>query len=372
MAYKGGLERIFCDKMNYLVRNCSYDITFITYEQGNHPLSYNLDDRIKVIDLDTRFVSLFKYNVLLRFFKSISLKRLLIKRLAETLKNEKPDLVVCATYEFYISECILDLPYNFIVESHLCMNAVLSSRLHNNFLVSSVAKLFDLWHFSKINKAKMLVTLTEADKKDWGKHVSTDIMVIPNMVTWYPDIITPYNERPKRIICAGRLDKQKGFDYLIEAWALIAKKYPDWKIDIFGHGDLKDALNKMIANRKLENQMEIHNPTDRIYDEYMNSSIYVMSSRYEGFGLVLIEAMSCGVPCISFDCPHGPSEIISHGEDGIIVPLGNISELAKSIEWMITNKREREAMSIAARTNARRYQENAIMPRWIELFNKIN
>ena len=82
--------------------------------------------------------------------------------------------------------------------------------------------------------------------------------------------------------------------------------------------------------------------------------------------------MSCGVPCISFDCPHGPSEIISHGEDGIIVPLGNISELAKSIEWMITNKREREAMSIAARTNARRYQENAIMPRWIELFNKIN
>ena len=87
LAYKGGLERIFCDKMNYLVRKCSYDITFITYEQGNHPLSYNLDDRIKVIDLDTRFVSLFKYNVLLRFFKSISLKRLLKKRLTETLKK---------------------------------------------------------------------------------------------------------------------------------------------------------------------------------------------------------------------------------------------------------------------------------------------
>lgn len=371
LAYKGGLERIFCDKMNYLVRNCGYDITFITYEQGNHPLSYTLDKRIKVIDLDTRFVTLFKYNVLLRFFKSISMKSLLKKRLAETLKNEKPDLVVCATYEFYISECILDLPYKFIVESHLCMNAVISSRLHNNFFVSSVAKLFDLWHFSKINKAKMLVTLTEADKKDWGKHVTTDIVVIPNMVTWYPEIITPYNERPKRIICAGRLDKQKGFDYLIEAWALIAKKYPDWKIDIFGHGDLMDALNKMIANRKLEKQMEIHNPTDRIYDEYMNSSIYVMSSRYEGLPLVLIEAMSCGLPCVSFNCPNGPSEIISHEEDGIIVPLGNIQELAKSIEWMITNKREREAMSIAARTNARRYHENAIMPRWIELFNKM-
>ena len=371
LAYKGGLERIFCDKMNYLVRKCSYDITFITYEQGNHPLSYTLDDRIKVIDLDTRFVTLFKYNVLLRFFKSISLKRLLKKRLAETLKNEKPDIVVCATYEFYISECILDLPFNFIVESHLCMNAVLSSKLHNDFFVSSVAKLFDLWHFSKINKAKVLVTLTEADKKDWGKHITTDIMVIPNMVTCYPDKITPYIERPKRIICAGRLDEQKGFDYLIEAWALIAKKFPDWKIDIFAHGDLKDALNKMIANRKLENQMEIHNPTDRIYDEYMNSSLYVMSSRYEGLPLVLIEAMSCGLPCVSFNCPNGPSEIISNGEDGLIVPFGNISELAKSIEWMITNKRGREAMSNTARTNARKYHENTIMPRWIELFNKV-
>ena len=97
-----------------------------------------------------------------------------------------------------------------------------------------------------------------------------------------------------------------------------------------------------------------------------------MSSRYEGLPLVLIEAMSCGLPCVSFNCPNGPSEIISNGEDGLIVPFGNISELAKSIEWMITNKRGREAMSIAARTNARRYQENAIMPRWIELFNKIN
>lgn len=371
LAYKGGLERIFCDKMNYLVRNYSYDITFITYEQGEHPMSYVLDDRIKVIDLNTRFVTLFKYNVISRFFKSISLKRLLKRRLAETLENEKPDIVVCATYEFYISECILDLPYNFIVESHLCMNAVLSSKLHNNFFVSSAAKLFDLWHFSKINKAKMIVTLTEADKKDWEKHVSTDILVIPNMVTLYPDKITPYIERPKRIICAGRLDEQKGFDYLIEAWTLIADKYPDWKIDIFGHGDLKDALNKMIANHKLEKQIEIHNPTDRIYEEYMNSSIYVMSSRYEGLPLVLIEAMSCGLPCVSFNCPNGPSEIISHGEDGLIAPMGNIQELAKSIEWMIVNKQAREAMSIAARNNARRYHENAIMPRWIELFNKI-
>ena len=251
------------------------------------------------------------------------------------------------------------------------MNAVLSSKLHNDFLVSSVAKLFDLWHFSKINKAKVLVTLTEADKKDWGKHIATDIMVIPNMVTCYPDKITPYIERPKRIICAGRLDEQKGFDYLIEAWALIAKKFPDWKIDIFGHGDLKDALNKMIANRKLENQMEIHNPTDRIYDEYMNSSLYVMSSRYEGLPLVLIEAMSCGLPCVSFNCPNGPSEIISNGEDGLIVPFGNISELAKSIEWMITHKEERERMSQNSREKVKYYLAENIMPQWVELFNKI-
>ena len=373
IAAKGGLERIFCDKMNYFVQNCGYDVTFISYQQGKHPLAYKLDERIKVVDLNTRFIELYKYNAILRVFKNYFLRKLLKKRLSRQLSEECPDIVICTTADLTIYECFMDLPYRFIVESHSFMERVLEANKHSSRgLKRSFLNIIDRWHMKKINKAKVLITLTEADKNDWSKYLSISIKVIPNMVTCYPERISPYNERPNRIICAGRLDSQKGFDYLIEAWRQIAHKYIDWRIDIFGHGEEEKKLNDMIEEYHLCDSIIIHKPTDNIYAEYMNSSFYVLSSKSEGFGLVLIEAMSCGVPCISFDCPHGPSEIISHGEDGIIVPLGNISELAKSIEWMITNKRGREAMSIAARTNARRYQENAIMPRWIELFNKIN
>lgn len=117
----------------------------------------------------------------------------------------------------------------------------------------------------------------------------------------------------------------------MEAWNLIAKKYDSWEIAIFGDGDLKTTLNNKITEYNLSDSMKIQNPTDKIFDEYNNSSIYVLSSRFEGFPLVLLEAMSCGLPCVAFDCPHGPSDIITHGEDGLIVPLGDIRKLAEAI-----------------------------------------
>ena len=117
--------------------------------------------------------------------------------------------------------------------------------------------------------------------------------------------------------------------------------------------------------------IQIHEPTDRIFDEYNNSSIFLMTSRYEGYALVLIEAMSCGIPCISFNCPHGPADIITDGEDGLIVSLGEIEKLAKSIEWMITHEEERQRMSNNARQKAKLHTAEAIMPQWIELFEKV-
>ena len=369
---KAGTERILSDKMNYLANRYGYDITFITYEQGNHPMAFSLDKRIRVIDLNTRFFPLYKLNPVRRVIAKSFQKRKLKSKLHDVLSVVNPDFVVLTTYDFDKFGSILTLPYRFVIESHICISDVRQEFRQHNVILKLFGKYLDSIHFKTMNKADALVSLTSADKTNWEKHVNIPIFVIPNLVTVYPNDISCYSERSNRIICVGRLTRQKGFDYLIKAWALIANKYPGWKIDIFGSGDLEDFLIQMIDNYNLKESITINKPTSNIFEEYDRSSIYVLSSRYEGFGLVLIEAMSCGVPCISFDCPHGPSEIISHGEDGIIVPLGNISELAKSIEWMITNKRGREAMSIAARTNARRYQENAIMPRWIELFNKIN
>ena len=371
LALKGGMERILCDKMNYLLQHCGYDISFVSFQQGNHPMPYKLDERIKVIDLNTRFCELHRLNPVAAVFRNISLRRQLKQRLAHTLKQIKPDIVVCTTTDFYISECILDLPYHIIVESHIHMAEILEVNLHKNRLLKLFCKMFDHWHFTKINKAATLITLTQADKQDWEKHIDTNIKVIPNIVTHYPKHITPYSDRPNRIVCVGRLTRQKGFDLLIEAWNRIAEKHKSWRIDISGHGELEKSLNKKIREYSLEESIKINKPTDHIYDEYENSAFYVLSSRYEGFALVLVEAMSCGTPAVSFDCPHGPSGLIEPNYNGLLVPLADIEKLAEAMEWMITHKEERQQMSLNAREKAKNYTAENIMPQWTELFESI-
>lgn len=368
---KAGTERILSDKMNYLANRYGYDITFITYEQGNHPMAFSLDKRIRVIDLNTRFFPLYKLNPVRRVIAKSFQKRKLKSKLHDVLSVVNPDFVVLTTYDFDKFGSILTLPYRFVIESHICISDVRQEFRQHNVILKLFGKYLDSIHFKTMNKADALVSLTSADKTNWEKHVNIPIFVIPNLVTVYPNDISCYSERSNRIICVGRLTRQKGFDYLIKAWALIANKYPGWKIDIFGSGDLEDFLIQMIDNYNLKESITINKPTSNIFEEYDRSSIYVLSSRYEGFGLVLLEAMSFGIPCISFNCPHGPSDIITNGEEGILVPVGDINKLADSIEWMITHKEERERMSQNSRKKVKKFLAENIMPQWVELFNKI-
>lgn len=368
---KAGTERILSDKMNYLVKRYGYDITFITYEQGNHPIAFSLDKRIRVIDLNTRFFPLYKLNPVRRVIAKSFQKRKLKSKLHDVLSVFNPDFVVLTTYDFDKFGSILTLPYRFVIESHICITDVRQEFRQHNVILKLFGKYLDSIHFKIMNKADALVSLTSADKTNWEKHVNIPIFVIPNLVTVYPNDISCYSERSNRIICVGRLTRQKGFDYLIKAWAMISKKYPTWRIDIFGHGDMETTLNQIIIDYNLSNCTRINEPSENIYEEYETSSIFVLSSRYEGFGLVLVEAMSCGVPCISFDCPNGPAELITHGEDGLLVPLGDIEKLAESIEWMITHEEERLRMSNNARQKAKQYTAEVIMPQWVELFEKV-
>ena len=369
---KGGIERVFCDKMNYLAQNTSYDVTFITFEQGNHPFAYKLNDRIKVVDINCRFAELWNYNIIKRNILNFILRRKLKKCLTATLKKESPDIVISTTEDIKYNYCIFNLPYRFIVESHVHMKEIIKSSTKKQFIIHSISKIFFKWKLSKINKCKLLVALTDADKRDWSKVIKSNIIVIPNILNNYPDNITDYSKRTKRILCVGRFDKQKGFDLMIKAWAIIADKHKEWKVDIFGDGELNNTLNGLIKNYCLDESITIHPTTNHIYDEYMDSSIFAFSSRFEGFGLVLIEAMSCGVPCISFDCPHGPSEIITNGKNGLLVQNGNIDEFANSLDSMINNYEQRKFMSINARIDSQKYKRENIMPQWIELFETLS
>lgn len=139
----------------------------------------------------------------------------------------------------------------------------------------------------------------------------------------------------------------------------------------FGSGGDKEVLNEKILIDRLQNRVHIIAPTEHIYAEYQKSDFLVLSSRYEGLALVLIEAMSCGIPCIAFRCKYGPEDVITHQKDGILVTNGDVKELADQILWMATHKDERLQMGGAARETARRYQKEAIMRKWIDLFESL-
>jgi glycosyltransferase involved in cell wall biosynthesis len=152
---------------------------------------------------------------------------------------------------------------------------------------------------------------------------------------------------------------------------MISNQCPEWHVDIFGIGDEKQHLIDRIKYKKMQNKIFIHPATPKIYEEYSRSDFFVLSSRFEGLPLVLIEAMSSGLPCLSFRCKYGPEDIIEDGKNGILVEDGNIQQLAEKILWMCNHEKERNIMGIQARKTSEKYKKENIMPKWINLFNTL-
>ena len=169
----------------------------------------------------------------------------------------------------------------------------------------------------------------------------------------------------------GRFSPQKGFDLLIDTMKYVHPYLPDWKLKIYGRGKEKEKLISLIHENKLENIISLCDYEENIVNVYQNASIYALSSRWEGFGLVLIEAMACGLPCIAFDIDSGPSEIITQGEDGYLVPPFDTKEFAGRIIELAQNKSMYEAFSKNAIKNVQRFSLNTIAGQWNSLFEKL-
>ncbi|MDQ3889805.1 MAG: glycosyltransferase family 4 protein [Actinomycetota bacterium] len=213
--------------------------------------------------------------------------------------------------------------------------------------------------------------LTEGDAAAFVELLSggTRVVSIPNGV---PAVGAPRSSNESKIVvAAGRLTHQKGFGRLLTAWSQVARTHPDWELRIFGEGKLRPRLEQQIGALGLATSARLMGYTNRLHEEMAAASFYVMSSRFEGFPMVLLEAMTCGLPVVSFDCPNGPRDLITEGSDGFLVPEGDVALLARAITEMIELGEARRAFGQAALRKAKQYELPAIAARWEELVDDL-
>ena len=356
LAKTGGVEHTLIDKVNYLASK-GHTVSMLTYEQGQHPMSFYLDETVKHYDLECRFFKLYRYSYIVRQFKGFKLKSIFRKRLQTFLKDSRTQVLVVTTYsqEFMSDIISVSKQIPIVVESH-------SAYFHDNPNKTVLHWLKNLMFIRTIKKSNLLIALTKGDAKDWKRYIR-NVITLPNPLSYYCDEATSLPRIDKRIVCAGSLHAPKRFDLLISAFSKIADRCPSWYVDIFGEGEDRSKLEKQIRDLSLENRIFLKSQTNDIFSEYKSSQFCVISSDFEGFSLVLIEAMGCGLPVVSTACPYGPQELIENGVTGILSEM-NIEDLAEKIEWMATHDAERKAMGNNAHLAAAQYKKEKVMPMW--------
>ena len=371
-ALVGGAERVIIEKANYLA-NQGHEVLLVSYEQGQHPIPYVLQSNVKFVDLNCRFFTLAKYPLLIRLYKFFDLKRKLCSLLQQTILDFSPNVVVLASdWQFLVGIVVkASKGIPVIAEFHNAYDFIIKKIGDvENGIKSKLTGFYYKRSLMQFKNCACLVSLTENDARHWRNH-SAHVVVIPNPVTLYPESVNDIPKENGRILCVGRLNDQKRIDRLVTAFSMIADKYPAWHVDIFGEGDKRPALQKQICECNLQERIVLHQPTKQIYDEYKKSQFLVLSSAYEGRPLVLIEAMACGLPCVAFNCPSGPSEIVEDGVSGLLAREGDVVDLSSKIEWMITHETERNEMAKKSREAALAYLPSTIMEKWESLYMSV-
>lgn len=368
ISIKGGTDKVLVEKANWLV-NHGYEVTIVTESQMGRPLSFVLDDKIRHVDMGLDFNKQYSKGALQRFFIYYSLMKVYKVRLKRTLQELHPDIVITAMGRSLSLLSAMKDDSIKIGEAHTTKDHLRSLHLmeERGGIYWIIAKYMRWKMCCSVSKLKALVLLTSRDSDDWGEITKT--FVIPNPISFYPKETAKLES--KQVIMVGRYNDAKGYDYLIPAWEIVHKRHPDWILNVFGSGELRDTVVRWVKERNLEDCVILNEPTDDIMSKYLESSICVLSSRYEGFSLVIIESMSCGVPVVSFDCPHGPRNIISDGEDGLLIEYLNSQALANGICRLIEDPELRKQFGEKARHSILRFSKDVIMMKWDNLFHDL-
>lgn len=368
ISIKGGTDKVLVEKANWLV-NHGYEVTIVTESQMGRPLSFEIDNQVRHIDIGLDFNKQYSQAPLKRLYTYTSLMREYKKRLKQVVHELHPDIVITAMGRSL--SLLSNIGYTGVKvgEAHTTKKHLRSLHLmeQKGMLFRALA-IYMRWNMCRhVSKLDALVLLTQTDAEDWKNITKT--YVIPNPISFYPEKAAMLQN--KQVIMVGRYNDAKGYDYLIPAWKKVNQRHPDWILNVYGSGELHDEICKWVNERKLSHSVILHEPIDNIQEKYLESSICVLSSRYEGFSLVILEAMSCGVPCVSYDSPYGPRNIICNGEDGLLIDYLNIQALADGICYLIENEKFRKRLGENARSNILRFSKDNVMKCWDMLFNKL-
>lgn len=327
----GGTERVATSLANQL--SDVYQITILSKGFGNKKNAYLLKNTVN----DIKFT-----GGTVRF----------LTQCKRYIAQSKPDLIIIHT----MSKLTPVLLLAGIKADNIWSLEHISFDFHNH--------LFRYLRHKLYKKLDKVITLTQEDAKNY-EFIADKVSVIANSNP-LPIRQTVNSLDSKIVVSIGRLTSQKGYDLLIKAWSLIEKKYPDWSLHIYGDGEDKEKLEELITRFNLQN-ITLKGITNNIQAVYDTAEFYVMSSRHEGFGMVLIEAQSRGLPIVSFDCPSGPAEIISNNIDGYLVENGNTNMLANRISRLIENESIRREFSDNALLSAEHFEPEKIMSQWMSL-----
>lgn len=363
----GGMERVLLNKVTYLSQLLGWEVSVVTTDQHQRSPFYPFPEKVRMTDLEINYSEDNEKGAWKKITGYLRKRKEHKRKLTALLLKEKPDIVV----SLYPSESsfIPDIKDGSkkVLELHYCKFFRL--QYGRKGLLGWIDKLRTRQDEQIVRRFDKFVVLTNEDRGYWGN--LPNIEVIPNAAMHVSD--TYSDVMNKRVIAVGRLDYQKGFDRLIQAWQLVQHtgRFTGWKLDIFGQGEWQEMLQQMIGKAGLQDTARLNRPTKQIGEEYVKSDMLVMSSNYEGFPMVMIEAMACGLPVVSFDYKCGPKDIIQSGINGLLVPNGDIQALADAMTKVMEDEAYRKMLSLNARKVVDTYSEQAVMAQWIRLFTSI-
>ena len=362
----GGVERVVTTKANYFAEHFGYEVTIIVTEGNGDHSFFHLSKRVEVINLGLAFEDLWNKPFFKKLFLYLNKQRRYKKLLKRELLRIRPDITISTLRrEINFINDIQDGSFK-IGELHLSRSNYRGIEDGDSFLLN---RLFSKWWkngiVSQLRRLDKFVVLTDSAVKDWQE--LDNLQMIPD-----PLPIEGFSENRsdiKRIISVGRYSYEKGYDLLLRIWSIVEKECPDWQLDIYGMGDPTPYVKMMDDLSIDQRRCHFRSSLVDVESEYLKSSIFVHPSRSEGFGLVIVEAMACGLPVVSFDCENGPRSIITDGDDGFLVPSFNIRFFADRILMLTRDEDMRKQMGEKGRLKSQQYSIEKIALQWKALFD---